>query len=184
MQLFDSRDVPTQDQLLKAEQKLLVFGRWLGRSYVGDSVVKYIGDVKRAQQRWLGVPLKVLRVDFCRLPVLLKILKREKPGNKRDKTPWPADGFARIRAGAGPSGVFGLFEWAAKPKQLERETTYVTMLIAFEQLLRSDELVALALRAVVLVDDELPDVPRARVGRAHLAARLGAAQSHLLQRLA
>ena len=141
LMLFDSREVPTQDQVLRAEQKLLLFCRWLGRAYVGDSVVKYVGDVKRAQRRWLRVPLQTLRVDFSRLPLLLKILRKERPGSKREKTPWPTDGFARVRAGAGPLGVYGVFDWVKREERLERETAYVAMLVAFEQLLRMDELV-------------------------------------------
>ena len=141
LQLFSSREPPTQQQVLEAEQKLLVFGRWLGRSYLGDSVVKYVGDVKRAQRRWMGVPLQMMGVNFCRLPMLLKILRKEKPGSKREKTPWPVDGFARVRAGTGSNGVFGLFGGSTASQKLERESAYVMMLIAFEQLLRSDELV-------------------------------------------
>jgi len=137
--LFESSQ-PSRDQVWAAETKMLVFGRWLGRSYIGDTVVKYVGDVRRAQHVWIGMPLEALGVSFHRLPTLLKVLRKERPGGKRDKTPWLCSNFGSIRRGAGMGSGQGRFTGDPKQRQ-EREAVFTVMLVAFEQLLRLNEVV-------------------------------------------
>jgi hypothetical protein len=107
---------------------------------VGDTVVKYVGDVRRAQHAWIGMPLEAMGVSFHRLPALLKLLRKERPGGKRDKAPWSCDYFSDIRSGAGAKSGKGQFPGCPKQRR-ERETVFTVMLVAFEQLLRLNEVV-------------------------------------------
>ena len=140
MVLFQD-STPSRDQVWEAESKLLVFGRWLGRSYIGDTVVKYVGDVRRAQHVWVGMPLRAMGVEFYRLPALLRMLRKEKPGKKRQKTPWLSSDFDNVRDGAGGAAQWGLFPGASGKQRHEREMVFTVMLVAFEQLLRLNEVV-------------------------------------------
>ena len=85
---------PLQEVLL-AEKKLLLFARWLSRDYASATTIQYVGEVKKAHVRWLGVPLESMNVAFYRLPMLFRMLKAEKPGKKRQKTPWEVGNFDR-----------------------------------------------------------------------------------------
>ena len=137
--LFPRLEEPTLGQVLEAEKKLLVFARWLSRDYASATTIQYIGEVKKEHTKWLGAPLEAMKVVFFRLPVLCRMLKRERPGKKRQKTPWEFQSFDRVRDAHGQGASQGSFGPGAKG--FEKATTYTVMLLAFEHLLRLNELV-------------------------------------------
>jgi hypothetical protein len=134
----DVRGTPTMKDCLAAEQKLLVFAHWLGRDYAYSTVVRYVGDVKAWQRLQMGIPLQALGVAFFRLPLLFKVLKREKPPSTHDKKPWEFEYFGRIIAGTPGARVA---DFGADAVGFQRCTVWVMMLLAFEQLMRMSELV-------------------------------------------
>lgn len=124
--------------VLAAEKKLLVFAFWLSRDYAYSTVVRYVGDVKAWQRLQMGMPLKALGVAFYRLPLLFKVLKREKPPKTHEKLPWEFQFFKAILGGFVKAGVAD-FGSGAEGYQLC--TVWCMMLLAFEQLMRMSELV-------------------------------------------
>jgi hypothetical protein len=140
--LFDrsswtSWEAPLAD-ILAAERRLLLFARWLARDYVSSTVIKYVGDVKKAQRFLLGMPLESLRVSFHRLPILFKALKKQSPGKKRDKVPWEVDLFERVFRGQPRSAAVG--DFGQGKAAFEKATVLLMMMWAFEQLFRMSEL--------------------------------------------
>ena len=129
---------PTLQECMAEEMRLLVFAHWLGRDYAYSTVVRYVGDVKAWQRQCTGIPLEALGVTFFRLPLLFRVLKREKPPKTHDKRPWEYEYFVRIARKTTGALVadFGRCE-----EGYELCTVWVMMLLAFEQLLRLSELV-------------------------------------------
>ena len=137
--LFSRLEEPTLGEILEAEKKLLVFARWLSRDYASATTIQYIGEVKKAHVKWLGAPLEAMKVVFFRLPMLYRMLKRERPGKKRQKTPWEFRSFDRVRDAHGKGASQGSF--GPGVAEFEKATTYTVMLLAFEHLLRLNEVV-------------------------------------------
>ena len=138
MLFADTRGTPSMQEILRAETKLLVFAHWLGEVYAYSTVVRYVGDVKAWQRLQLGVPLAALGVAFFRLPLLFKVLKREKPPKTHDKQPWEFEYFQRILAKTPGAAVTDFGQDAGGFKLC---TAWTMMLLAFEQLMRMSELV-------------------------------------------
>ena len=107
--LFPRVEVPSLQETLVAEKKLLLFARWLARDYASNTTIHYVGEVKKAHISWLRVPLASMSVVFHRVPMLLRMLKKEKPGQKRVKTPWEHRNFAQIRRAHGSGASIGDF---------------------------------------------------------------------------
>jgi hypothetical protein len=137
--LFPHVEVPPLQAVLAAEKKLLLFGRWLARDYASATVTKYVGEVKSAHVVWLGVPLTAMNVTFTRLPMLFRMIRKEKPGRLREKTPWEGAHFDTIRGAHGNGAAAG--DFGAGVKGFERATAMTAMYLAYEQLLRLSELV-------------------------------------------
>jgi hypothetical protein len=132
--------------ILEAERRLLLFSRWLARSYVSSTVFKYVSDVKALQRSYNGVPLAALGVAFHRLPILFRAMRREAPGGTREeKAPWEVGMFEQQREGQGAGSSCGLFadsgKGRAKATAFEKATVDCVQALAFEQLLRLSELV-------------------------------------------
>jgi hypothetical protein len=125
-------------EVLVAEKKLLLFARWLARDYVSSTVMKYVGDVKRAQRFLLGLPLESLRVSFRRLPLLFRVLKKESPATTRDKKPWDRELFFQVFRGHIRRASVG--DFGSDKVAYDKATVMVMMLWAFEQLFRLSEL--------------------------------------------
>jgi hypothetical protein len=137
--LFPRVEVPSLQETLEAEKQLLLFARWLARDYASNTTIHYIGEVKKAHISWLGVPLASMSVVFHRVPMLLRMLKKEKPGQKRVKTPWEHRNFAQIRRAHGSGASIGDFGAGALGFRLATVST--CMYLAFEHLLRLNEVV-------------------------------------------
>ena len=137
--LFSELRVQPLQEVLLAEKKLLLFARWLSRDYASATTIQYVGEVKKAHVRWLGVPLESMNVAFYRLPMLFRMLKAEKPGKKRQKTPWEVGNFDRVRTAHGRQARLGNFGGGVHG--FEKATAYTVMLVAFEHLLRLNEVV-------------------------------------------
>jgi hypothetical protein len=139
LSLFPEVKVPTLQETLGAEKKLLLFGRWLSKDYASSTTVQYIGEVRKAHISWLGVPLASMSVTFHRLPMLFRMLKREKPGNKRVKTPWEYENFGKVRRAYGVAADKGYY--GAGETGFRLATVATCMYLAYEHLLRLNEVV-------------------------------------------
>ena len=130
--------VPNADEVLEVETQLLLFAQWLYNDHASSTVVRYLGDVKAwHRDRVLGVPFQALGVVFFRIPLLFKVFKRETPGKKRTKLEWKFEFFRQIEQGVSGArnGVFG--EGIEGYRQC---TVWVMKLVAFQQLMRMNEL--------------------------------------------
>ena len=157
VELFRDLRVPTMEETLVAEKKLLLFARWLSRDYVSGTVASYVGAVRKAHRVWLGVPLESLQVAFYRLPMLMRVLRKESPSKVEPKTPWPVENFERVLQGLPEAARMGVFAdihsksqvvgggrrkkaAAVKVSAFEQATSYAMMCVAFAHLLRMSEL--------------------------------------------
>jgi hypothetical protein len=124
--------LPTQDRVQRAEADLLVFATWLRRSYSAATVATYITGVKAAHFAWAGVvSFRDLGVSFARVSLLLKILQRDQPTQRRIKVPFTLAHFERLLPVV-------MREWVSGSYDVMRFWAMITL--AFQQLLRLNEI--------------------------------------------
>ena len=132
-------------EIMAAEKKLLLFMKWLDRSYAAQTIYKYVADVKALQTTYNGLPLASMEVTFRRLPLLFKSIKKAKPPAENEKTPWEKELFDRQRKGQGEGAAMGVYTASVHRRAtftpFMKETAMCVQGLAFEQLLRLSELV-------------------------------------------